>query len=116
MSGEADIQALIEAAVARFGRLDCRFNNAGASVSASLDSVTEADLNGGMQLRVGSVLFDIKLAIPGARRGPVTTRRHGAQRSSIRQSERDRELSPHADRLALDDCRLQLPRERSLHR
>jgi NAD(P)-dependent dehydrogenase (short-subunit alcohol dehydrogenase family) len=62
VSREADIQALVDLAVARFGRLDCLFNNAGASVSASLDSVTEQDLNGGMQLLVGGVLFGIKHA------------------------------------------------------
>jgi len=62
VSREADIQALIEFAVARFGRLDCLFNNAGASVVASLDTVTEQDLAAGMQLLVGNVLFGIKHA------------------------------------------------------
>jgi NAD(P)-dependent dehydrogenase (short-subunit alcohol dehydrogenase family) len=62
VSREADVQALVDAAMTRFGRLDCLFNNAGASVPASLDTVTEQDLTGGMQLLVGSVLFGIKHA------------------------------------------------------
>jgi NAD(P)-dependent dehydrogenase (short-subunit alcohol dehydrogenase family) len=70
VSREADIQALIDLAVAHFGRLDCLFNNAGASVSASLDTVTEQDLNAGMQLLVGSVLFGIKHAARAMKRQP----------------------------------------------
>jgi NADP-dependent 3-hydroxy acid dehydrogenase YdfG len=35
---EADIAALVDAAVARFGRLDCLFNNAGATDRSTLDS------------------------------------------------------------------------------
>src|SRR5437868_13114923 len=38
---EGDIAALIDAAVEQFGRLDCMFNNAGASTPGDLDSVTE---------------------------------------------------------------------------
>jgi len=59
---EADIRVLVDVAVERFGRLDCMFNNAGASASAPLDDVTEQDLSDGMQLLVGSALFGIKHA------------------------------------------------------
>ena len=59
---EADIQALVDLAIERFGRLDCMFNNAGAPASASLENVTEQDLAAGMQLLVGSALFGIKHA------------------------------------------------------
>ncbi len=41
---EADIAALVDTAVARFGRLDCMFNNAGASTPGTLESVTEKEL------------------------------------------------------------------------
>jgi NAD(P)-dependent dehydrogenase (short-subunit alcohol dehydrogenase family) len=59
---EADIQTLVDATIEHFGRLDCMFNNAGASSSAALENVTEQDLAAGMQLLVGSALFGIKHA------------------------------------------------------
>ncbi len=59
---EADIAALVDAAVSRFGRLDCLFNNAGAPTPGTLDSVTEADFDFAMRLLVGSVVFGIKHA------------------------------------------------------
>ncbi len=62
VSHEADIRALVDLALERFGRLDCMFNNAGAPASVSLDSVTEQDLSAGLQLLVGSALFGIKHA------------------------------------------------------
>ena len=62
VSREAEVRALVDATVARFGRLDCLFNNAGAPVRGDLDSVTEANVDQGMRLLVGSVLFGIKHA------------------------------------------------------
>jgi NAD(P)-dependent dehydrogenase (short-subunit alcohol dehydrogenase family) len=59
---EADIAALVDTAVARFGRLDCMFNNAGASISGTIDSVTEQELAAGMQLLLGSAVFGVKHA------------------------------------------------------
>lgn len=59
---EADIAALVDTAVARFGRLDCLFNNAGASIPGTLESVTEQELYEGFQLLVGSVVFGVKHA------------------------------------------------------
>jgi NAD(P)-dependent dehydrogenase (short-subunit alcohol dehydrogenase family) len=59
---ESDIAALVDGAVARFGRLDCMFNNAGASIPGTLESVTEQELADGMQLLVGSVVFGVKHA------------------------------------------------------
>jgi NAD(P)-dependent dehydrogenase (short-subunit alcohol dehydrogenase family) len=59
---EADIAALVDMAVARFGRLDCMFNNAGAPVTSSIDTVTEAELAAGMQLLLGSAVFGVKHA------------------------------------------------------
>src|SRR5262245_66078184 len=41
---EADIAALVDAAVARFGRLDCPFNNAGAVDRSTLATVTAEEL------------------------------------------------------------------------
>ena len=59
---EADIAALIDLAVARFGRLDCLFNNAGASSRGTLETVTEEDFESSVRLLVGSVVFGIKHA------------------------------------------------------
>lgn len=57
---EDDIAALLDAAVDRFGRVDCLFSNAGAPVAGAFDTITEAELEYGMKLLVGSVLFGIK--------------------------------------------------------
>ena len=59
---EADIAALVDTAVARFGRLDCLFNNAGAPDRGSLETVTEEDFDYSMKLLVGPVVFGIKHA------------------------------------------------------
>jgi NAD(P)-dependent dehydrogenase (short-subunit alcohol dehydrogenase family) len=59
---EMEIAALVDAAVARFGRLDCLFNNAGAPTPGTLETVTEADFDYSMRLLVGSVVFGLKHA------------------------------------------------------
>jgi NAD(P)-dependent dehydrogenase (short-subunit alcohol dehydrogenase family) len=59
---EAEIAAVIDAAVGRFGQLDCLFNNAGAATPGELDSITEEQFDYGMKLLVGSVMFGIKHA------------------------------------------------------
>jgi NAD(P)-dependent dehydrogenase (short-subunit alcohol dehydrogenase family) len=59
---EAEIAALVDAAMSRFGRLDCLFNNAGAPTAGTLDTVTEQDFDFAMRLLVGSVVFGIKHA------------------------------------------------------
>jgi NAD(P)-dependent dehydrogenase (short-subunit alcohol dehydrogenase family) len=59
---EAEIGAVIDAAVARFGQLDCLFNNAGAATPGELDTITEEQFDFGMKLLVGSVMFGIKHA------------------------------------------------------
>ncbi len=60
---EAEIAAVIDAAVGRFGKLDCLFNNAGAATPGELDSITEEQFDYGMKLLVGSVMFGIKHAV-----------------------------------------------------
>jgi NAD(P)-dependent dehydrogenase (short-subunit alcohol dehydrogenase family) len=57
---ESEIAAVIDAAVERFGRLDCLFNNAGASTPGEIDTITEQQFDYGMKLLVGSVMFGIK--------------------------------------------------------
>jgi NAD(P)-dependent dehydrogenase (short-subunit alcohol dehydrogenase family) len=60
VTSEADIAALLDGAADRFGRVDCLFNNAGAPVAGSLDTISEEEFDHGMRVLVGSVLFGIK--------------------------------------------------------
>ena len=60
---EADIAALIATAQQRFGRLDCLFNNAGASNPQKLEDISNEQFQSNMQLLVGSVVFGIKHAM-----------------------------------------------------
>ena len=59
---EADIAALADTAISRFGKLDCLFNNAGAPSRGTLETVTEDDFDHAMKLLLGSVVFGIKHA------------------------------------------------------
>src|SRR5690349_21344491 len=59
---EADIAALVEFAIQKFGRLDCLFNNAGAPTPGELPDVTEEQFAYAMRLLLGSVVFGIKHA------------------------------------------------------
>jgi NAD(P)-dependent dehydrogenase (short-subunit alcohol dehydrogenase family) len=59
---EAEIAALVDTAVARCGRLDCLFNNAGAVDRSTVETVTEEEFAGTMRLLLGSVVFGIKHA------------------------------------------------------
>ena len=60
---ERDIEALVDATVSRFGRVDCLFNNAGAPDRGSLETVTEEDFDYSLRLLLGSVVFGIKHAV-----------------------------------------------------
>ena len=59
---EAEIAALVETAVARFGRLDCMFNNAGAAAAGPLDTISEEQFAHATKLLLGSVVFGMKHA------------------------------------------------------
>jgi NAD(P)-dependent dehydrogenase (short-subunit alcohol dehydrogenase family) len=59
---EAEIAAVIDVAVGRFGQLDCLFNNAGASTPGEIETISEEQFEFGMKLLVGSVMFGIKHA------------------------------------------------------
>ena len=60
---ELDIAALVDTALARFGRLDCMFNNAGGPTPGALDSVTEEQLDYANKLLLGSAIFGTKHAL-----------------------------------------------------
>ncbi len=67
---EADLQALAQAAVARFGRIDCLFNNAGAGERVPpIDQIEEAQIRSALGLLFNSVLLAIKHTVPHMKRG-----------------------------------------------
>jgi NAD(P)-dependent dehydrogenase (short-subunit alcohol dehydrogenase family) len=59
---ESEIAGALDAAVKQFGKVDCLFNNAGASTPGEIDTITESEFEFGMKLLVGSVVFGIKHA------------------------------------------------------
>ena len=62
---EGDIAALVDTAVARFGRLDCLFNNAGGPApTGSIASVPVDGFDQAMALLVRSVMLGMKHAAP----------------------------------------------------
>lgn len=65
VSIEADVQAMIEHAIDRFGRIDCLFNNAGTLPPiASVADIDLADFDAAIALHVRSVLAGMKYAAP----------------------------------------------------
>jgi NAD(P)-dependent dehydrogenase (short-subunit alcohol dehydrogenase family) len=65
VSREADIAAAVGAAKARFGRLDCLFNNAGTGGAMDpADGVTAEGFDAVMHLHVRAALLGMKYAVP----------------------------------------------------
>ena len=60
----ADVQAVIEATVTRYGKLDVMFNNAGVAISGSADEISEDDWNRVLNINLGGVWRGIKYAVP----------------------------------------------------
>jgi L-fucose dehydrogenase len=66
---EADLRALVDQTVARFGRLDCMVNNAGWHPPAmSIDQVTVEDFELLLRLNLTSTFLGCKLAVPHLRK------------------------------------------------
>jgi NAD(P)-dependent dehydrogenase (short-subunit alcohol dehydrogenase family) len=61
---EAEIKALMDFAVERFGRIDCLFNNAGGKDRGTLETVTLEDFTYSMTLLLGSVVLGIRYVAP----------------------------------------------------
>ncbi|MDE2641041.1 MAG: SDR family oxidoreductase [Chloroflexota bacterium] len=60
---EADIAASVDATLERFGKLDVLFNNAGAGVQTTLDTITAAQIEEGVRLLLSSVMLGIRYAV-----------------------------------------------------
>jgi NAD(P)-dependent dehydrogenase (short-subunit alcohol dehydrogenase family) len=60
VSVEADVAALMDAAVASYGRLDCAVNNAGADIAGDLTDGSEADFDAMLAVNAKGVFFSMK--------------------------------------------------------
>ncbi len=66
---EDDVEAMIDAAVDRWGRVDCLFNNASSgSPGDPVDQLSYADFRTAMELQAGSVFLGIKHVVPVMKR------------------------------------------------
>ena len=61
---EAEIRGFIEAAVARYGRLDVAFNNAGITIEKQLHEYTAAEWDAVVHTNLRGVFFAMKYEIP----------------------------------------------------
>jgi NAD(P)-dependent dehydrogenase (short-subunit alcohol dehydrogenase family) len=65
VSVEADVKAMIEHAIDRFGRLDCLFNNAGVPTQCwSIENLDLERFNAAIAVHVCGVLAGMKYAVP----------------------------------------------------
>ena len=66
---EDDVRAMIDAAVARWGRIDCLFNNAsGGTAAGPIEDLSYADFSAAMDLQIGSVFLGMKYVAPVMKR------------------------------------------------
>jgi len=69
VTDEAEVKALIDAAIERFGRLDCLFNNAGGPApTGGIEDIPAAGFDAAIALLLRSVVFGMKHAAPVMRR------------------------------------------------
>lgn len=61
---EEDIKASVDFTKETYGRLDCLFNNAGATTPGEIETLTLDEFDTAMRLLVASVLFGMKYAVP----------------------------------------------------
>jgi len=64
---EDDIRAMIDAAMKRWGQIDCLFNNAsGGTAFGPIDELAYTDFLAAMELQIGSVFLGTKYVTPGS--------------------------------------------------
>ena len=63
----ADVELLIASTLARFGRLDLLVNNAGTSRAASFSTVSDADWQADLELKLFGAIRAIRLSVPHLR-------------------------------------------------
>jgi len=68
LCSESQVKAAIDRTVARWGKLDILFNNAGIVLVKSIEDMTEAEWDRIMAVNVKAVFFGCKHAIPHMRR------------------------------------------------
>ena len=64
VSSEADVEALVNGTVEKFGRIDVVVNNAAIAVMGGIDDVSLEDWNKQMAINAGGVFLTIKKALP----------------------------------------------------
>jgi len=68
VSSEADVQRMVNKAVARWGRIDVLFNNAGVLLVKSVEQMTEAEWDHVLAVNVKGAFFAVKHVVPHMRR------------------------------------------------
>jgi 3-oxoacyl-[acyl-carrier protein] reductase len=68
VSRAADAQAMVEATVARFGRLDILFNNAGVGKHIPFEALTEAEWDRIVDINLRGVFLGCRYGVPALRR------------------------------------------------
>lgn len=68
VANEAQVRAMVNETVARWGRLDILFNNAGMVLVKFLEETTEAEWDRLMAVNLKSIFFAVKHAVPCMRR------------------------------------------------
>lgn len=68
VSNEAQVKAMVDATVARWGRLDILFNNAGIALVKFLEETTEAEWDRLMAVNLKSIFLAVKHVVPRLRR------------------------------------------------
>ena len=68
VSSEAEVQRMVNKAVARWGRIDVLFNNAGVLLVKSVEQMTEAEWDHVLAVNVKGAFFAVKHVVPHMRR------------------------------------------------
>jgi NAD(P)-dependent dehydrogenase (short-subunit alcohol dehydrogenase family) len=68
VSNEAEVRAMVDETVSRWGSLDILFNNAGIVLAKFIEETTEAEWDLLMAVNVKSVFLAVKCAVPHMRR------------------------------------------------